>query len=190
MDISIAALRAGDQWAYQALYEQAYWYCASYLLQQGAQEADAKATFNRALEIFWTKMQTPDFELSCQPKTYLYAVCRNLWLKQLRKQKKNPILQDEERLLQEPLPHLVQEEVYFLEEEEADPLLMTAMKALSSMKNTDCQKVLELYYFEKKSHREIEQIMGFADNYSKVKKNSCIKQLKKQLLRLLGQPKA
>ena len=44
---------------------------------------DAKDVYQEAIIILYNKVKTGDFELSSKLKTYLYSVCRRLWLKRL-----------------------------------------------------------------------------------------------------------
>ena len=48
-------------------------------------EDDAKDIFQEALMVLYDKIQRKDLTLSSSFKTYLYAVCKNLWLKSLYK---------------------------------------------------------------------------------------------------------
>ena len=48
---------------------------------------DAKDLIQQALVIVFQKVRSNEFELSCSFKTYLYSICKNLWLKELRKRK-------------------------------------------------------------------------------------------------------
>jgi RNA polymerase sigma factor (sigma-70 family) len=185
MDQLVDRLRKGDNRAFKELYEQSFWYCATYVMKNGGDVDDAKDVVNRAMEIFWMKIIEPDFELTCKPVTYLYSVSRNLWLKRLRKSKKDLVLQETE-ITGDGLPNLVEEDIYFMEDREEDDLLAICMKALNTFENTDCKQLLELYYFEKKSHKEIAEVLGIAEKYSKVKKSNCMGYLKKHVSKMMN----
>jgi len=52
---------------------------------------DAADLFHDALVVIFEKSQKNTFAISCRFSTYLYAVCRNLWLKKLRQRKNMPL---------------------------------------------------------------------------------------------------
>ena len=46
---------------------------------------EAEDIFQDGLIVIYNQAKKTDFELRCSIKTYLYSICRNLWLKKLRK---------------------------------------------------------------------------------------------------------
>src|ERR1700733_10804519 len=44
---------------------------------------EAKDVYQEAIIILYNKVKTGDFELSSKLKTYIYSICRRLWLKRL-----------------------------------------------------------------------------------------------------------
>ena len=82
-DALIAAIRRGEERALSQLY-QAHWPMVShFVLQNSGTEADAQDVYQEGVMVFYEKVRDNSLELSCQIKTYLYAVCRRLWLKRL-----------------------------------------------------------------------------------------------------------
>ena len=55
---------------------------------------DAQDIFQEALVVVYRKLKVGSLELECSLKTYLYAVCRNLWMEKLRKTDKLSSLKD------------------------------------------------------------------------------------------------
>src|SRR6476620_4948451 len=45
---------------------------------------DAADIFQESMIVLFEKAKNPEFELNCQIKTYLYSVCKRLWLKRLQ----------------------------------------------------------------------------------------------------------
>ena len=45
---------------------------------------EAKDVFQEAMIVLYDKARSETFELNCQIKTYVYSVCRRLWLKRLQ----------------------------------------------------------------------------------------------------------
>ncbi len=94
----IRALKNNDHRFISKLYEIHLPVISRYVNYNNGEDEDAKDLIQQALLIIYQKVRTNEFELSCSFKTYLYAICKNLWLKELRKKKvehKSPIDPDE-----------------------------------------------------------------------------------------------
>ncbi len=176
--IFLKQIKAGESQAIKKLYTIAYGSCANMIMTNNGSEEDARDIFQEALLIFIKKLQSPDFKLTAQPKTYLYAVCRNLWLKQLekRKKKKGTIQIDDPNNL---IPLIDVDEI---EEkkivEEKHELISEILQQLKG----DCKQLLLSFYFKKMPLKEIAQIMDYSDGFVKVKKKRCMDSLKKRVL--------
>ncbi len=55
--------------------------------KNGGSSEDASDLFQDGMVVVYEKAMDVDFTLSSSLKTYLYAVCKNKWLMQLRKRK-------------------------------------------------------------------------------------------------------
>jgi RNA polymerase sigma factor (sigma-70 family) len=122
--------------------------------------------------VLYEKVKSGSFELNCQLKTYVYSVCRRLWLKRLGQvQHFSPEVEG----IEETVP--VEEELESHEQRNADFLLME--KAMLHL-GEPCKSLLEAYYLEKKSMVEIAGNFGYtnADN-AKNQKYKCLMRLKK-----------
>src|SRR5688572_26893886 len=51
-------------------------------------EQEAKDVYQESVIAFYERIRQPDFILTCKIGTYLYAVCRRLWLKRLSEKKR------------------------------------------------------------------------------------------------------
>ncbi|MBU1011518.1 MAG: sigma-70 family RNA polymerase sigma factor [Bacteroidetes bacterium] len=58
-----------------------------YVTHNNGEADDAKDLIQQAMLIVFQKVRNNEFELTCSFKTYLYSICKNLWLKELRKKK-------------------------------------------------------------------------------------------------------
>lgn len=171
-------LQRGESKAIKELYTVAYASCANMIMSNNGSNEDARDMFQEALLVFIKKLQTPDFTLTAQPKTYLYAVCRNLWLKQLQKRKKTKgtiQIDDPDKMI--PLVHVdgVEEKKVI---EEKHELISEILAQL----NGDCKELLLSFYFKKMPLKEIAKIMDYSDGFVKVKKKRCMDALKKKVL--------
>jgi len=140
----LEGLALNDRKAIETIYRQHYNMVQSLILSNSGYPDDAKDVFQEAMIVLYEKVRSGSFELNCQLKTYLYSVCRRLWLKRLNQlQKTFPEVDS----LEETVP--VEEELELHEKRNLDFLTMER-----SMKNLGepCRSLLEAYYLQKKEH--------------------------------------
>lgn len=173
----VVRLRRGDRRAIRELYEQAFPQCASIVYRNNGDKEDAKDLFQEALLVLFNNVRRHDFRLTCDVKTYLFSVVRNLWLKRLNARKKGGLA----------LVMDAQEEAYIIiAEDELEEKMQFETKhrhiaeILENFK-ADCRALLMSFYFQKKSLKEIAKAMGYTDQFVKVKKNRCMEALKKEV---------
>ncbi len=133
---------------------------------------DARDIFQEAMIVLYEKSKQPGFELSCQLKTYLYSVCRRLWLKKLSQgQRFIPEING----LEETVP--VEEEIETAELRNREYQLME--RALSGL-GEPCRSILEAFYLEKKNMNEIAANFGYTNPANaKNQKYKCLLRLRK-----------
>ncbi|HXB09534.1 MAG TPA: sigma-70 family RNA polymerase sigma factor [Puia sp.] len=165
-------LAQNDRKAIEAIYKQHFNMVQSLILNNNGYPDDARDIFQEAMIILYEKARSGTFELNSQLKTYLYSVCRRLWLKRLGQQQR---FSPEVESLEETIP--VEEELERHERRNRDFELME-----QSLKNLGepCKSLLEAYYLEKKNMVEIAVDFGYtnADN-AKNQKYKCLMRLKK-----------
>ena len=61
----------------------------TFILNNSGTSDDAKDIFQEAMIVLYEKVRSGSFELNCQIKTYVYSVCRRLWLKRLHQLAEN-----------------------------------------------------------------------------------------------------
>ncbi|MCD4696296.1 MAG: sigma-70 family RNA polymerase sigma factor [Bacteroidales bacterium] len=130
---------------------------------------DAEDIYQDAILVIYQKVREEKLTLTCSFKTYLYSVCRLLWLKQLEKRRINNRTAEEAGLFIE-----IQEDIFSIyEKNERYKLYLDHFKKLSF----SCQKVLELF-LAKIPLKEIARILGFkSDQYVKKRKFQCKEKL-------------
>jgi len=140
----LEGLALNDRKAIETIYKQHYNMVQSLIINNNGNPDDARDIFQEAMIVLYEKVKTGTFELHCQLKTYLYSVCRRLWLKRLSQlQKLSPDIQN----LEETVP--VEEELELHAQRSLDFQVME-----KSMKNLGepCKSLLEAYYLKKKEH--------------------------------------
>ena len=58
-----------------------------FVIKNSGTDEDAQDVFQEAIIIIYKKLRDGVLDLTCSFKTYLYSVCRIVWLKQLEKRK-------------------------------------------------------------------------------------------------------
>jgi len=129
----------------------------------GGTPDEARDIFQDGLIIMIEKIDQGDFVLTCKFKTYLFSVCKNLWLK--LHEKKEAAANYLNRRLQEDdfveIPDDYDQEVY-------QKIILEVFETLEPA----CQQILKLYWQEF-SPREIAEKLGLTYGYVKKKKCEC-----------------
>ena len=168
----LEGLAMNDRKAIETIYKQHFSMVQSLILNNSGYPDDARDIFQEAMIVLYQKARSGSFELNSQLKTYLYSVCRRLWLKRLNQMQR---ISPEVDNLEETVP--VEEELERHEQRNRDFLVME--QAMNNL-GEPCKSLLEAYYMEKKSMVEIAGDFGYtnADN-AKNQKYKCLMRLKK-----------
>lgn len=168
----LKGLAENDQMATETIYRENFPMIQSFILNNNGSIEDARDIFQEAMIVLYEKSRSATFSLNCQIRTYVYSVCRRLWLKRLQQLNK---FSSQVESLEETIP--VEEEIEEHEKRNADFILMEhAMGKIGE----PCKSLLDAYYLQKKSMQEIASEFGYtnADN-AKTQKYKCLLRLKK-----------
>ena len=178
LDLLNGILR-NDTIVLQFIYKHFYSKINFFVKKNNGDDDDANDIFQEAIIILYRKLKANDLVLDCTFETYLYSVCRFLWLKQLdnRKLEKEKIKDN----------HEYNDDIYDDGLEKVVDLndrYKLFQKHFTNL-GKDCQKILQLY-FDKVPLKSIAQIMGFkSEKYAKKRKFKCkeylIKSIKQDL---------
>ncbi len=72
-----------DEEALAYLYRIHFPMILNFILTNSGTQDEAKDIYQESIIVFYEKIKAGSLELNCQIKTYLYSVCRRLWLKKL-----------------------------------------------------------------------------------------------------------
>lgn len=155
--------------ALEYLYDNTYGSVASYIIKNSGHAADAKDMFQESLIVFFEKATAPSFELTGSIKNYLHAVCRNLWLKRLRKSGRMVNVEDIEGL---GGGSMVEAEEDILDKyPDAGGLLRKV--------GDSCRQILTLFYFNRMNMKQIADYLNLAnEGVAKNKKARCMQKIK------------
>lgn len=159
-----------DNKTFLYLYERYKDQIVSMVRKNSGNEADALDIFQEGLIALWTNINKGKFEVKDQSRisTYLYALCRNIWISKLRKRKITHSI-DEEPGIEEKI------DVQPLEEEHQK--ITELEKALNQL-GASCQKILQLFYYQKAPLKVIASEMGITEKTAKNSKYRCMASLR------------
>ncbi len=168
----LKGLARSDTKAVETIYRENYNMVQALVINNNGSTDDAKDVFQEAMIVLYEKVRSGHFELNCQIKTYVYSVCRRLWLKKLQQQ--NRYVGDIGNM-EETVP--VEEDISEHDKRDAEFEMMD--KAISSL-GEPCKSLLEAFYLQKRNMQEIATGFGYtnADN-AKTQKYKCLMRLKK-----------
>jgi RNA polymerase sigma factor (sigma-70 family) len=150
------------------VYQSCYPDVRKLILTNRGNEHDAQDIFQEGLVKVYQKITEQGLELNCKFGTYLYSVCRFLWLHELEKKKNSSrdSMDDENIIDDQTANNLIRENIEL-------KLYQEHFKELSR----ECRKVLNMY-FQKASMEEISVAMGYKNiQIAKDKKYRCKKSL-------------
>lgn len=148
------------------------------VIQNGGDEQEAKDVYQEGVIVLYEKIRDNKLVLTSSLKTFLYSICRNLWLKQLdRKEKFGGKLDDHEE--------------FFVVEEEEEHDLHDELNQYDGMKHAmlklgePCKSLITDYYINDLSMHQMTEKFGYtnADN-TKNQKYKCMNRLKKLFFEL------
>lgn len=168
----IKGIRTNDNRALTYLYKLHFPMISHFILSNSGTDDEAKDIYQEGIIVFFENIRDNSLELSCQIKTYLYSVCRRLWLKRLAEKGRYATkIDDAENYL------MLEDEVPRHEENERQFVLMG--EALEQL-GEPCRTLLEDYYIHMQNMQDITDKFGYT-NYdtAKTQKYKCLQRLKK-----------
>ncbi len=162
----------GDAGSLEGLYRDYFPMILNMVVQNNGTDDEAKDIFQEAVIVLYDKVRQRDFELTSRLKTYIYSVCRRLWLKQLGSKGRtfrDVAAYDDIIAIEEDLAR----------HEEKDLQLSVMEKVLDEL-GEPCRTIIRDFYMSNLSMQEICDKFGYtnADN-AKTQKYKCLQRLKK-----------
>ena len=168
----LKGLAQNDSKAVETLYKSHFTMIQHFVENNNGSFDDARDVFQEAMIALYEKVQLDSFVLTCQIKTYLFSICKHLWLKRLQQMGKysSPLSAHEESIS-------IEMDMGQIEKKDAAFAIMD--RALNSL-GEPCKSLLEGYYLNKKGMQELASQFGYtnADN-AKNQKYKCLMRLKK-----------
>lgn len=168
----LKGLARNETKAVETIYRENYNMVQALIINNNGSADDAKDVFQEAMIVLYEKVRSGTFELNCQIKTYVYSVCRRIWLKKLQQQSR---YSGDIGNIDETVP--VEDDIGDHDKRNAEFEMMD--KAIGSL-GEPCKSLLEAFYLQKRNMQEIATSFGYtnADN-AKTQKYKCLMRLKK-----------
>jgi RNA polymerase sigma factor (sigma-70 family) len=171
----LSGLKERDESTINFIY-QTYWPMILQLVKTNhGSVTEAKDLYQDSILDFLEKVWQENFILTCKIRTFIYSICRNKWLYQLRGRKK--FVDMEEYIEFETAQDECQEDAAEMPDDEQ---IIQAINTLGE----PCRSLLVGYYYENLSMEQLAQQLNYKSvNVAKQQKFRCKDRLKNAFLR-------
>nr|HAD49812.1 sigma-70 family RNA polymerase sigma factor [Algoriphagus sp.] len=153
------------------LYRQYYGVLENYILQNSGSSDDAADIIQEVMLIFVQMISEGKFRAESSIKSFLYSICRNLWITELRKRKSSAARQEKYEESTEKVDSDVSESIAKTES------LKYIMGLFQELGNK-CKQILQLFYYEELPMKESCEKLDFSsEQVLRNKKYKCLKSL-------------
>ena len=167
----LQGLERRDRGVIRYVYKEYYPSIKFLIITNSGNETDAEDVFQDAMVIIFRKIIENKMILTSSFKTFLYSICRNLWLQRLDRKLFSYEFMENENLTD------MQDSIQFEMRDAENEKYRLFQKHFLKL-SEDCKKILKLF-MNKVPLREIAEIMGFkTEKYAKTRKFMCKEKLK------------
>ena len=170
----IKGIRNHDSPVLQHVYDTYYPIIEAYIVHNQGSRDQARDIFQEAMIVVYKKVRLGQLELTCKFGTYLYAICKKMWIQERKKYlHRKEKLSQQSMMVQDPGPA-------------DDPLLQKHLNHLFNKHfgdlSEDCQKILSMY-FNNFSVEDIRTAMNYKNlHHTADRKYRCKKSLVKRIV--------
>jgi len=172
----ISAIKANDNMVLKRLYQDNYKKVEVFILKNNGSMPQAKDTYQEAFIAMYQNIKADKFIPTNDTalQGYLYQIAKNKWTDFLRSSRYKKTSQMADGFLIKDEDTTMVE--FDISEEEYNPQNL-AMEAFNHL-GTECKKLLEVFYFQKKTLREIAAVFDIGEASARNKKYRCIQKLR------------
>ncbi|MEZ0487722.1 RNA polymerase sigma factor [Fibrella aquatica] len=171
----LIGLAEGSDQALSQLYRQHYPMISQLVINNSGSTDDAKDIYQETLIVLFEKVSAGDFELNCQLKTFIYAVARRLWLKQLAQRGRSPLIRASQ-FDTEPAESITED---LADHQRRDQQFEQMAESLTQL-GEPCRTLLEDFYIRHFSMQDITEKFGYTNtDNAKTQKYKCLTRLKR-----------
>lgn len=161
--------------AINQLYSQHYGMLEHYILQNSGSVDDAADLIQEVMLVFIKMVTEEKYRGEASVKSFLYSICRNLWITELRKRKSTSARNERYEGEKDQFDTNISEQINRTEN------LKFVMDLFGKL-GEKCQQILTLFYFEEYSMKEICEKLDFSsDQVLRNKKYKCLQNLTDQV---------
>jgi len=170
----IQGIRNHESPVLQHIYDTYYPIIEGYIVHNQGSRDQARDIFQEAMIVVYNKVRSGQLELTCKFGTYLYAICKKMWIQERKKYlQRNEKLRQQAMMVRDPGPA-------------DDPLLQNHLNHLFNKHfgdlSDDCQKILSMY-FNNFSVEDIRTAMNYRNlHHTADRKYRCKKSLVKRIV--------
>ena len=155
--------------AFRYLYSNCLPQVSNFVLTNSGDEADASDVFQEGLMVLYKQVLQEKFRGESAISTYLFSICRFIWLRKLKKEKRYVAFEVENFN-----EHFEDPELAIIEDEKRH-----VVSGLFDQIGEQCRQILMYSIYQKFSMELIAEKMGFKDGQNaRNKKFKCMKKLK------------
>jgi RNA polymerase sigma factor (sigma-70 family) len=169
----IKGIKNRDNDILKILYKQHFPLIRAFILNNNGTVDDAKDIFQEALIVIYRYARKDNFEINCAFETFLYSICRTIWLNKLRNK----------RIHYKKLDDIIESVTFSSSDNEQieDNLRYKLYQKHFQKLDKSCKKLLQLFY-DKVPYKEIAKQMGYRSiGFVKKKKFKCKEYLMKSI---------
>ncbi len=170
------ALKKRQEWAYDHLYEElrppfSYW-----VTRNSGSEMDAEDAFQKGLMNFLLNLETGRYQFQEDAKitTVIFEYCKKVWINELNSSR----IKTRTTM---PDAYDPAQDTDLQEDLERGEAIAQVRQALHQLKK-DCRQLIEWFYMEDLSLREIADKLGMKESSTKQKRYDCTEHLKELVL--------
>lgn len=161
--------------AINQLYEQHYGVLENYILRNSGDQDDAADLIQEVMLVFVKLVTQGKFRGEASIKSFLYSICKNLWISELRKRKSMSARNERYEMEKDEMDLDISEEI---SRNENLRFVMDLFEKLGEK----CKQVLTLFYFEELPMKEICEKLEFSsEQVLRNKKYKCLQSLTDQV---------
>ena len=163
-------IKQGDESVLILLYRKHYGMVKNFILKNNGDESVVDDIMQDTIIALWKNANKPAFLLQSKLSTYVLAISKNLWFKELKKRNKFKLVDEASHLS-------------IGSENQKDNFDKEIIAEMVNEMDETCRKLLSYFYFDGYSTRLIAEKLNFANADSvKSKKYQCFKKLQATVL--------
>ena len=172
----LSSIATGDAAAVRIIYSRYHPMFIKWICGRGGREEDAEDAFQDGVLVLYEKAQDPEFCLTCSIGTYLFAVCKRIWLKKIEQATPSVDLEQDNGEAGIQLEAEERDVQVFFKEEARFERLDRALQELGE----PCAGLIKAFYLEQKNMKDIADEFHYTNaQNAKTQKYKCLNRLRK-----------